>query len=174
MHSGAIHLFDRSAMDRKQIQRVPRKYRQQFFKDFGRVETDSRFHRKPDFDRIPQRGEDRINAFRLPKQTPSSAFFVNHRRGTSQIKINGGDWVLLQLARRANQSRDVVADHLGDDRAASGVFSDRTQDTAIEIGSRMDSEIFREIQIGSAIRGHQSQKRQIGDVLHWRQRQNRR
>ena len=42
----------------------------------------------------------------------------------AEVQINRRDWMLLQLVRGAHEGRDVVADHLRDDRPAGWILRD--------------------------------------------------
>jgi len=73
----------------------------------------------------------------------------------------------------ADQSGNVVADHLGDDGAAGVVFGDGTEDGFFEIGSGVDAEVFGVKKIRPAVTRHEAHEGQIGHILHRREGQER-
>ena len=124
MDFGAIHLFDGASVNGEQVEGVLGKNGQQFREDLGRVESDAGFDGKSGFDGIAQGAEDRIDALRFAKEAATGAFAIDDRRRSTEVEVHGGDGILLQLARGANQRRNIIADHLRDDRFAGAVFSD--------------------------------------------------
>src|SRR6267142_6088555 len=81
--------------------------------------------------------------------------------------------MLLQLPGRAHERRNIVSDHLRDNRPSRRIFGNRFEDIPIETGSGMNAEIFGEINIRPAVCGHKPPERQIGYILHWREREDR-
>ena len=77
--------------------------------------------------------DEAIDTTRLAQQPAARALAVNHRRRTAKIQIDRHDRRLLQLLRAPDESRNVVPDHLCDDRAARRIFGDGTKDTFFEI-----------------------------------------
>ena len=102
----------------------------------------------------------------VAQQTAPGAFAVNDRSGAPKIQVDGGDGILLKLPRRANERRDVIADHLGHDGFAGRIMSDRLENVTIQGGSGMHPEVLSEINVRAAILRHECPKRQVGHVLH--------
>ena len=100
-----------------------RKNRQQFIEHVRRIKAEARFDGELDFHRVAQRAENGVHALGFAQQTAAGAFAINDRRGAAEIQVHGGNRIFLQLARGAHQRRNVVADHLRDDRAVPVGFS---------------------------------------------------
>jgi hypothetical protein len=78
--------------------------------------------------------------------------------------------MLLQLPRGADEGRDIVADHLRDDRAASRVLGDGGEDVRIKPRIGQHPEIFGEINVRVAVTADQAHEAQVRDILHRRER----
>ncbi len=111
-----------------------------------------------------------VDPLRVAQQSAAGAFAIHDRDGATEIEINRGDRVLLQFARGADQRRDIVADHLRDDGAASRVLGDGSEDVAIEPRIGQDAKVFGEIDVGIPVAADQAHEAQVGDVLHRRER----
>ena len=160
-------------MHGEQVERVAREDRQELVEHRGIVEADPRLHGELHFHHIAQRAEDRIHALRLAQQSAPGAFFVNDRRGAAEIQIDRRDGILLQLARGAHERRDVIPDHLRDDRVARGIRHDGFEDPLLQIRVGVNAEVFGEIQIRAAVAGHQPPEWKVRDLLHRREREDR-
>jgi WG containing repeat len=171
MDLGAVHFADGAAVHGKQVKRMFRENGQQFLEDVGRIEAEARLDGELDGNGLAQRAEDGVHAFRFAQQATAGAFAVNDGRGTAEVEVNGGHGQLLEFLRGADEGRNVVADHLRDDRLAGGILGDGFDDPFLEVRHGMDAEIFRVIDIRAAVLGHQPPERQVGDVLHRRERE---
>src|SRR5688572_579370 len=130
------------------------------------MKTNACFHRERDSDCLTQCAENGIDPLGFSEETASRAFAVNHRCGATEIQINRGYSVSLQLARRANQRRDVITDHLRDDRSLRRILSDRTKNIFLKIRCWMNTKVFGVVNVGAAILRHQPPEWQISDILH--------
>lgn len=77
--------------------------------------------------------------------------------------------MLLQLARSAHKGRDVVADHLRDERAAGGVLRDGGEDLRIESRVGQNPEVFGEVKVRVSVAADQAHEREVRDILHQRE-----
>jgi len=107
----------------------------------------------------------------IAEETATGAFAVHDRDGAAEVEIDGGDGMLLQFARSANERGDVVADHLRDYRPAGRVLRDGAENVRIEPRIGQDPEVFGEVKIGVAVTGDQPHEAQVGNVLHRRERE---
>lgn len=81
--------------------------------------------------------------------------------------------MLLQLARGADERRDIVADHLGDDRPSGRVLRDGAKDLRIEPRLVQDPEVLRKINVRVPVFADQAHEAQVRHILHRRERQDR-
>ncbi len=144
---------------------------QQFVEDVRRIEAEARFDGEFDGDGVAQRAEDGVHALRFAQQAAAGAFAINDGRGTAEVQVHGGDGILLQFLRGADERGDVVADHLRDDGPAGGILGDGFENPFFEVRGGVDAKIFGVINIRAAVRRHESPERQVGDVLHRRERE---
>ena len=144
VHLAPIHLLHRARVHGEQVERVLREDGQQLGEDLRRVEADAGLDREPDLHRVAQRAQDGIHARGVAQQAAARAFAIDDRRGTAQVQIHRRHRVLLQLARRAHQRGNVVADHLRDDRPAGGVLGDGLEDVLVQPRSGIDPEVLRD------------------------------
>ena len=165
-HARTVHLRDRPAMHREQVNLMPGKERQQIVKFVGRIEPDASLDSERNGHGVAQGAQDGVNSGGFTQQAAAGAFAIDHRRRTAQIEVHGGDGMLLQFARRADQGGHVVADHLRHHRPAGGILQDGIENPAFEPGIVMDAKVFRPINVGPAVGGDDPPKRQIGHVLH--------
>ena len=87
--------------------------------------------------------------------------------------VGSGLGMLLQLARGADEGRDVVTDHLRDDRAARRILRDGGEDLRIEPRIGQDPEVFGEINVRVSVAANQAHEAQIRNILHRREREER-
>lgn len=168
-----IHLFHSPRVDGEQVERMAGEDRQELVEDRGVIKTDPCFHGERDRDRFAQRAQDRVDALRLAKQTPTRAFATHDRHRTPEVQIDRRDGMLLQLARGADKRRDVVADHLRDDRPAGRVLRDGRKNLRIEPRIGQDPEVFGEINVGVPVTADQPHEAQVRHILHRREREDR-
>jgi hypothetical protein len=167
----AIHLFHRPRVDGKQVERMTEEDGKEFVENSAVIEADARFHRERDRDGFAQCAQDSIDAVGVAEQTAAGAFAIHDRNGAAEVQINRRDRVLLQLARGADERRDVVADHLRDDRAARRILRDGGEDLRIESRFGQDPEVFGEIKVRVAVAADQAHEAQVRDILHRRERE---
>ena len=158
-------------MDGEQVERMAGEDRQELVEDRGVIEADARFHRERDRDGFAQRAQDPVDALGVAEQTAAGAFAIHDRHRAAEIQIDRRDGMLLQLARGADERRDVVADHLRDDRPAGRVLRDGAQDLRIQPRLRQDAEIFGEINVRVPVAADQAHEAQVRHILHRRERE---
>lgn len=144
---------------------------QELVEDMGVVEADARFHGEGDRDGCAQGAQDLVDAVWVTEQTAAGAFAIHDRHGAAEVQIDRRDWMLLQLACGTDQRRDVVADHLRDDRATGRVLRDGGENLRIEARGGQDAEIFGEVNVSVSVAADQAHERQVRDVLHRRERE---
>ena len=108
---------------------------------------------------------------RFAQQSAASAFAIDDGSGAAEVQVNGRDGIVLQFLGRAHERRDVVADHLGDDRPAGGILRDGIQDPLFQVGNGVDAKVFGPVNIRSAVTADHAHEFQRGDILHGRQRE---
>jgi hypothetical protein len=89
--------------------------------------------------------------------------------GAAEIQVHRDNGVVLKLLRRADERRDVIADHLRDDGPAGGVLGDGTEDVLLDVRGRMNAKVFRVVNVRATVGRHQFPKRQVRHVLHRRE-----
>ena len=174
VHRQPVHLRDGAPVHRQQVERVPREDRQQLVELLRRVEAEPRLDGELDLHRVAQRAEDRVDALRLAQQPAAGALAVDDRRRAAEVQVDRGDRVLLQLPRGAHERRNVVADHLRDDRPAGGVAGDGVENPLLRRRRGVDAEVLGPVNVRAAVAVHELPERAVGHVLHRRQRQDRR
>ena len=161
-------------MHRQRVERVAGEDRQQPVELLGRGEAQPGLHRELDAHRVAERAEDGVDALGFTQQAAARALAVDDGRRASQVEVDCGDRVVLEGPGRANQRRDVVADHLRDDRLSRGVLRDRVEDPLLRRRGVVDPEVLGPVDVGAAVLVHQRPERAVGDFLHRRQGEQRR
>ena len=153
-------------MHGEQIEAVSAENLEQFLKTMGILEAEPGLHGERNGDRFPQGRQDAMDALRIAQQTAARAFAIHDRGRATEVEINCRDRVSLQLFGPFDQTRNVVAHELSDDRAARRILRDRRKDVGIEMRVGMDAEILRHVEIGAIVSRHELPEREIRHVLH--------
>ena len=103
--AGPVHLFDSPAMHGEQVNGMFGKKPQQFVKTLRRIETDPRFDREGNGDRVAQRAEDGVYLAGVAQEAAPGAFAVNHRGGAAQVQVNRGDGIAAAIRGRCGPGR---------------------------------------------------------------------
>ena len=151
MDFGAVHFLDGAAVDGEEVEGMFREDGQEFVEDLRGIEAEAGFDGELDGDGVAQRAEDGVHARGFAEQAAAGAFAIDDGRGAAEIEVNGGDGVLLQFLRGADERGDVVADHLRDDGPAGGILGDGIEDPFFQVRGGVDAEIFGVINIRAAV-----------------------
>src|SRR5687767_4944611 len=123
MDDRPIHFLNGAAVDREDVRTMLAEDREELVEVCGRIEADACLDGEFDVGNgIAESADDRIDAVWLPQETATRAFAINDRRGTAEVQVDASDFVALQCGGSADERRDVVADHLCDDRTAGGIL----------------------------------------------------
>src|ERR1043166_9123045 len=123
------------------------KNRQELIENSRVIEADPRLHRERDGDGFPQRAQDLVDAIAIAEQPAAGALAIHDRHRAAEVQIDRRDRMLLELARGADQSSDIIANHLCYDWAAGRVLGDGSEDLRIEPRFGKDPEVFGEIDV---------------------------
>jgi len=107
----------------------------------------------------------------LSRQTTApGAFAIHDRHRAAEVQVDRRNRMLLQLARGADEGRDIVADHLGDDRPPGRVLRDGAEDVRIEPRLGQDPAVFSKINVRVSVTADQAHEAQVRHILHRRER----
>ncbi len=111
-----------------------------------------------------------VHTAEVAQQSAADVLLVHLGGGTAEIQVDAGDRVAVQFRDRPGEVVQILADQLGEDRAAGGVLVDAPQDVALGPGLGVHPEELGEEIVGRAVMGDHPHEREVGHVLHRRQR----
>ena len=168
-----VSLADGAAMDGQAIDAMTGEHIQQARKLRRILIADAGLHREAPWDGGAQALQQPMHFIRLAQQSSAGILAADDGCGAAKIEIDARHWQLREQLRGLHQTRQITADHLGENGFPGAVFRDRAENIRMRNRIGMDPEILGHKPIRRATPGDDPHEWQVRDILHRRKHKRR-